>query len=157
MLKSPIAMTQPQDKPPNPLPTETDPRFPSGPWLGFWIQTGLGKQPMSLSLAFVDGRITGAGRDLIGPFDFTGTYDLKSGRVQMLKQYQQAHRVMYDGANQGDGLWLWGVWSILSQRGGFHLWPEGQDDPTQRHLTSEQELSAPASKSRLKLDELLPI
>jgi len=48
------------------LPTvETDPRFPSGPWVGFWIQSGLGKQPMSLSLAFINGRVAGSG-DLSG-------------------------------------------------------------------------------------------
>ena len=27
---------------------ETDPRFPSGPWVGFWMQQGFGKQKMSL-------------------------------------------------------------------------------------------------------------
>ena len=32
---------------------ETDPRFLSGPWTGFWLQTGWGKQKMSLSLAFL--------------------------------------------------------------------------------------------------------
>ena len=50
---------------------ETDPRFPSGPWIGFYIQRGHGKQQMSLSLAFVDGRVTGTGRDIVGRFDFS--------------------------------------------------------------------------------------
>src|SRR5579859_7531420 len=99
---------------------ETDPRFPSGPWVGFWIQNGWGKQQMSLSLAFVKGRIVGSGRDIIGPFDFSGTYDLETGRVLMTKQYERAHRVAYDGANQDDGMWLWGVWNLRSFRGGWH-------------------------------------
>ena len=131
---------------------ETDPRFPSGPWIGFWIQQRLGKQPMSLSLQFVEGRVAGSGRDIIGRFDFSGIYDLKSGRVIMTKQYEGRHRVQYDGANQGDGMWLWGVWNIRSARGGFHLWPEGEDDPTQRRLEAEKELP---KLRRLKRGELV--
>jgi len=131
---------------------ETDPRFPSGPWVGFWIQRGLGKQPMSLSLAFVNGRVAGSGRDIIGQFDFSGNYDLKTGRVVMTKQYERAHRVAYDGANQNDGMWLWGTWTIGPDHGGWHLWPEGEDDPTQKHLKAEKELPKPG---RLKRGELV--
>jgi hypothetical protein len=109
---------------------------------------------MSLSLAFVDGRITGNGRDIVGPFAFDGTYDLKSGRVLMTKQYEGAHRVAYDGANQNDGMWLWGTWNIRSTRGGFHLWPEGEDDPTQRRLKAEEELPKPR---RLRRGELVGV
>src|ERR1700691_2560590 len=94
------------DNSPKPA-VESDPRFPSGPWEGFWIQRGMGKQQMSLSLAFLDGRVAGSGRDIIGRFDFDGTYDLKTGRVTMTKKYEGAHRVDYDGANQNDGMWLW--------------------------------------------------
>jgi hypothetical protein len=82
---------------------ETDTRFPSGPWMGFWIQRRLGKQQMSLSLAFVAGRVTGNGRDIVGCLAFDGTYDLKTGRVIMPKQYAKAHRVEYDGTNQDSG------------------------------------------------------
>jgi hypothetical protein len=70
----------------------------------------------------------------------------------MTKQYEKAHRVAYDGANQNDGMWLWGVWNIRSLRGGWHLWPEGEDDPTQRGLRAEKELPKPR---RLKRGELL--
>jgi hypothetical protein len=131
---------------------ENDPRFLSGPWVGFWIQHRLGKQRMSLSLAFVAGRVTGNGRDIVGRFAFDGTYDLKTGRVVMTKQYERAHRVDYDGTNQGDGMWLWGVWNIRTVRGGFHLWPEGEDDPTQGRLKAEKELQKPR---RLKRGELV--
>ena len=131
---------------------ETDPRFPSGPWIGFWIQRGFGKQKMSLSLAFINGRVVGCGRDVVGRFDFNGIYDLKTGRVQMVKLYERAHRVDYDGTNQGDGMWLWGVWSIRTIRGGFHLWPEDEDDPTQRQLKAEKELQEPR---RVKRGELV--
>ena len=136
---------------------ETDPRFPSGPWIGFWIQRRWGKQQMSLSLAFVEGRVSGSGRDIVGRFDFNGTYDLKTGRVLMTKQYEGAHRVEYDGTNQGDGMWLWGVWNIRTVRGGFHLWPEGEDDPTQRRLKAEKELQKPIRlKSGKLVGELAP-
>ena len=133
---------------------ETDPRFPSGPWTGFWMQRGWGKQRMSLSLAFSNGVVTGVGMDVVGRFEFRGNYDLKSGRVRMTKQYVGAHRVEYDGANQDDGLWIWGIWSVFSHRGGFHLWPEGEDDPTQRKAAAELEM--PKSTGRLKSGELLP-
>ena len=128
---------------------EIDPRFPSGPWVGFWIQDGWGNQRMSLSLAFANGRVTGSGRDIVGRFDFSGTYDLKSGRVEMVKHYDtRVHLVSYNGANQGDGMWLWGVWNILAAyRGGFHLWPEGEEDPTKRRLKAEA--TVPVSR-RLK-------
>jgi hypothetical protein len=135
---------------------ETDPRFPSGPWVGFWIQDVMGKQMMSLSLAFFDGRVTGTGRDIVGRFDFLGRYELKTGRVRMTKQYQDAHQILYEGANQNDGQWLWGIWTIPHlARGGFHIWPEGEDDPTQKHLRTEKELPKP--KRSLKKGELLPL
>jgi hypothetical protein len=134
---------------------ETDPRFPSGPWIGFWIQRGFGKQKMSLSLAFINGRVIGCGRDVVGRFDFSGTYDLKTGRVVMTKQYEKAHRVEYDGANHGDGMWLWGVWNIRSVRGGFHIWPEGEDDPTQRRLKTEAKIPVGRRLKRGELAEVL--
>jgi len=56
------------------------------------------------------------------------------------------------GANYGDGIWLWRVWNIRTVRGGFHLWPEGEDDPTQRQLRAEEELLKPR---RLKRGELV--
>ncbi len=135
---------------------ETDSRFPSGPWVGFWIQDMMGKQRMSLSLAFSDGRVTGGGRDIVGRFDFLGRYDLKTGRVRMTKQYQNAHQVIYEGANQNDGQWVWGIWTIRHvARGGFHIWPEGEEDPTQRNLKAEKELPRP--NRSLKKGELMPL
>jgi hypothetical protein len=131
---------------------ETDPRFPSGPWTGFWIQRRHGRQKMSLSLSFMNGRVFGTGRDMIGCFDFSGSYDVKTGRVQMSKQYEGAHRVAYEGANQGDGQWLWGVWKMRIDSGGFHMWPESEEDPTQRGLRAEEEVPTPV---RLKKGELV--
>lgn len=122
------------------LPVETDPRFPSGAWTGFWIQAGLGKQSTSVTFRFADGKIQGAGSDMIGKFVFAGDYELKSGRCVMTKQYLGAHRVEYEGVCEGRELWLWGMWRIRWDKGGFHLWPEGEPDPTQKRLHAELDL-----------------
>lgn len=124
---------------------ETDERFPSGPWKGFWLQRGLaGRQWMAgLHLRFAEGRVEGEGTDCVGDFVFSGSYDLRTGRVTMLKQYVGAHAVEYDGRNDNDGLWLWGLWRIRGfDSGGFHMWPAGVEDPTQRRLEAEEELPA---------------
>ncbi len=99
-------------------------------------------------------RVSGSGRDIVGRFSFSGTYDLGNGRVVMTKQYEKAHQVAYDGANQNDGMWIWGVWTLRRTRGGFHLWPEGEEDPTQRNLKAEKELPKPR---RLKRGELMEV
>ncbi len=108
---------------------------------------------MSLALTFVEGRVTGSGSDMVGRFDFSGSYDLKTGRVVLTKQYEGAHRVAYEGANQNDGMWMWGVWSIRSDRGGWHLWPQGEDDPTLRRLKVEKKLPKPRRMKRGQLVE----
>lgn len=131
---------------------ETDERFPSGPWVGFWLQKPLtGRQWMrDLWLEFVDGKIAGGGRDWVGPFHCRGSYDLKSGGVTIYKDYVDAHTVEYRGQNQNDGQWLWGVWHLpsIGERGGFHLWPKGAKDPTQHELKAEAE---PPVRARVKL------
>ena len=127
---------------------ETDPRFPSGKWTGFWLQRHYtGRQWMSLRLTFQSGAVRGSGSDRIGDFAMAGTYDLKTGKCSIEKTYRGAHRVSYEGRNEGDGLWIWGLWTIPSlDRGGFHLWPAGEDDPTGRRLRAERE--APADRAR---------
>lgn len=136
---------------------ETDPRFPSGPWVGFWIQRGFGKQKTSTILTFRDGRIDGAGGDIAGRFSFTGTYDLKTGRCKMDKQYFGGHLVKYDGVNEGEGLWLWGLWTLYGDRGGFHLWPEGENDPTEKRTSVELETPADAERQEKRVPaEILP-
>ena len=140
---------------PEPRPgAETDPRFPSGRWVGFWLQRHMpGRQYMSFDLAFADGRVSGVGADCIGDFAFSGHYDLANGTLVLLKQYRGAHLVEYEGRNEDDGQWVWGVWTIRGMdQGGFHLWPDGEDDPTQRHLKREQDLPTRHSKRRIRLE-----
>ena len=130
---------------------ETDPRFPTGRWTGFWLQRAYaGRQWMSLYLAFFQGIVRGGGSDRIGDFDLTGSYDLATGNCTVLKAYHGAHGVSYAGRNEGDGQWIWGVWTIRAfDRGGFHIWPEGEDDPTGRRLKAEKE--QPAEQPRVRL------
>ncbi len=127
---------------------ETDPRFPSGPWTGFFLQRLLpGKHLMELQLTFQQGNMTGDGRDLVGKFIIRGRYNVADGRCHFTKRYVGKHDVFYQGFNEGKG--IWGVWEIVAdknmegQHGGFHIWPEGMADPTGSKLSAAQELPAP--------------
>ena len=118
---------------------ETDPRFPSGPWTGFFLQKSIpGRHHMDLRLTFRNGDMTGEGRDRVGEFLIKGRYDLSNGKCHWTKKYIGKHDVFYDGFNEGKG--IWGVWEIVFDRGGFHIWPEGQGDPTNEYLKAEADL-----------------
>jgi hypothetical protein len=123
---------------------ETDPRFPSGPWTGFWLQAILpGRQFMELQLKFCTGALSGEGRDRVGPFTFRGHYDTQDGKCTWIKQYIGQHSINYKGYNEGKG--IWGVWEMAPENapaahhGGFHIWPKGMHDPTQPTLGEETE------------------
>jgi hypothetical protein len=124
---------------------ETDARFPSGPWTGFFLQKAIpGRHLMELRLQFRDGTITGEGRDWVGPFLVRGRYNLADGRCYWQKRYLAKHDVFYTGFNEGKG--IWGTWEIPTQidpdirAGGFHIWPEGMADPTRPALREEADL-----------------
>lgn len=131
------------EQPPTP---ESDPRFPSGSWVGFFLQKIFpGRHAMELRLKFHAGNMTGEGRDWVGDFLITGFYDLGDGKCSWTKKYLAKHSVFYQGYNEGKG--IWGVWTIRSvgieQSGGFHIWPEGFGDPTNEYLVEEADLPAP--------------
>ncbi len=124
---------------------ETDPRFPSGPWTGFFLQRAIpGRHRMELRLTFRDGVMEGEGRDWVGAFVIRGRYSIDDGRCHWTKRYLGKHDVFYKGFNEGKG--IWGVWEMPHiplpgfNTGGFHIWPEGQPDPTGSHLTAAAEL-----------------
>jgi hypothetical protein len=122
------------DPPPQP-PAETDPRFPSGPWQGFFLMAHWpGRHTMELHLTFRQGVMTGEGRDMIGPFLIRGKYNTDDGKCHWSKRYVGKHDVAYQGYNEGKG--IWGIWEIPpTLRGGFHIWPTAMGDPTFPKLT----------------------
>ena len=136
-------------------PSEADPRFPSGPWTGFFLERGSSTRNwMELILLFREGILTGEGRDRVGPFLVRGRYNLDDGSCRWVKKYIGRHDVFYSGFNEGRG--IWGVWEIAPyQRGGFHIWPEAMGDPTQQHLSAEADL--PSSSDPPNDPEAVPI
>ena len=124
------------------LTVETDERFPSGPWTGFFLQPGTPERHwMDLDLVFRDGVMAGAGRDRVGKFSVTGRYHLDNGRAYWSKTYVAQHTIAYTGYNEGKG--IWGTWEYQSNwRGGFHIWPVAMGDPTQQKLTEAVETPA---------------
>ena len=133
---------------PGPLDLESDPRFPSGPWTGFFLQPLVpGRHLMELRLTFRGGAISGEGRDWGGEFVVRGRYDTADGRCHWSKRYLGEHDVFYRAFNEGKG--IWGTWEIAAtraepgQHGGFHIWPEGMANPTGEHLTEEADVPAP--------------
>jgi len=127
---------------------ETDPRFPSGRWIGFFVQKHLlpGKHSMELHLTFADGTLSGDGRDCVGKFTVHGRYNLADGRCRWTKLYLGKHAVYYEGFNEGQG--IWGAWHIpatsltIEVSGGFHIWPEDMSDPTGQSLHEHAEVPA---------------
>jgi hypothetical protein len=128
-----------------PTDLETDPRFPSGRWTGFFLQKAIpGRHLMDLRLQFHAGSVTGEGRDWVGPFIVHGRYNLDDGRVHWQKRYLAKHDVFYKGYGEDKG--IWGTWEIptvadpLLRTGGFRIWPEGMPDPTQPTLHEAADL-----------------
>jgi hypothetical protein len=127
----------------SPVTLETDDRFASGKWEGFFLQPPIaGRSQMELVLTFQNGVMTGEGHDWGGEFLIRGQYDVQDGLCHWLKQYIGKHQVFYRGFNEGRG--LWGVWEIpqnwYASRGGFHIWPKGMADPTSADLKEEAPL-----------------
>jgi hypothetical protein len=143
---------------------ETDPRFPSGKWTGFFLQRLIpGRHQMELILTFHQGTMTGEGRDWVGEFLIRGRYDTSDGRCHWTKRYVGKHDVFYEGFNEGKG--IWGHWEITAsseyprQHGGFHIWPEGMTDPTGHvlHAEAEAPVEPPPEPVREEKRELEPV
>ena len=89
----------------SPATLETDDRFPSGKWIGFYLQPPVpGRGPMELLLTFQNGSMTGEGRDPVGEFLINGKYAVEDGQCHWIKQYIGQHQVFYRGFNEGKGI-----------------------------------------------------
>ena len=140
---------------------ETDPRFPSGPWTGYFLQKEVpGRHQMELKLSFAAGTLQGEGRDWVGPFHVRGRYNVDDGQCYWTKRYVGKHDVTYKGYAEAKG--IWGMWELVSQgiasKGGFHIWPEGLPDPTTDRLAAEAEIpDAEFISSEIGEPELAPV
>src|SRR5262249_19364078 len=140
---------------------ETDPRFPSGPWQGFFLMVGWpGRHSMELHLELRKTVMKGEGRDRIGEFLLHSKYSTDDGKCHWIKHYIGKHDVFYQGYNEGKG--IWGVWEIPPEhRGGFHIWPTSMGDPTFPKLTealdASVEFNAVQDLEDLQVEELQPV
>jgi hypothetical protein len=123
---------------------ETDDRFPSGMWRGYFLQPQKpGEHAMELQLVFRGGTIRGEGRDWVGEFTIRGSYSTTDGKCSWIKQYLAKHMVAYKGYGEGRG--IWGTWDMYEPgwRGGFQIWPVGHCVGGDS-LVVEEEVEAPA-------------
>jgi hypothetical protein len=136
---------------------EPDGRFPSGPWLGFFLQPTLpGKHWMELILTFRQGVMEGEGRDWVGEFRIKGKYQVDDGKCWWTKTYIKRHSIAYQGYNEGKG--IWGTWEYDStHKGGFRIWPEGMADPTQAHLAEEVDAPGPELPIEDPVESIEPV
>jgi len=111
-------------------------RYPSGAWTGFFLDSEQSHvEWLDLDLTFDDGKLHGAGRDPSGAFEVVGSYDPRLNVCTWTKRYSPSHEVTCKGYNEGKG--IWGVWQQSSQRGGFHIWPVGMDNPTSQRREAQ--------------------
>lgn len=120
---------------------EQDPRFPSGPWFGFYRQGGM-QSRQRFNLQFRAGAVRGEGKDPVNSFVVTGTYCTDTGVVTLTKSYD-TYRVFYRGtASPDDG--IPGIWNIpyfggvISDTGEFHIWPDELAMEETRRLAREE-------------------
>lgn len=140
---------------------EHDPRFPSGPWTGFFLQLWLpGRHTTTMRLIWCNGVLAGTGEDWVGLYTIDGHYDLASGQCVWTKQYLGKHAVAYRGVNDGRG--IWGVWEIRQfgglyiDRGGFHIWPEGTDVSEESDEAEQALLAVMRKEFGSRLFRMLP-
>jgi len=130
-------MTPESPRPPEDA--ESDPRYPSGKWAGFWVQKlpFPAKPRQEMILTFRRGEIDGEGRDMVGHFFVRGFYSTDDGKCRWHKKYVGKHDVFYQGFAEGKG--IWGTWEVEGNQGGFHIWPEGVGEPSSPALEAEAE------------------
>jgi hypothetical protein len=107
---------------------ETDSRFPTGPWKGYYIQFGQ-RGWQQLNLSFSGGKIEGTALDKGGEADVHGTYDLSTGTVNLVKIYYY-HKVEYRGDVRDKGIrgGFMIRYPLAIDTGDFYIWPDTNPD-----------------------------
>ena len=111
-----------------------DPDFPSGEWVGFYLQSGE-RYRQDLRLQFTDGRVSGSGDDNVGVFAIRGHYDAESLEVTWTKSYA-THSVWYRGFREIKG--IWGTWEIPEESGAEALVLVGENHRPKLHDMLDQ-------------------
>ena len=111
---------------------ETHPLFPSGEWEGFYTYSfgpSADQHKMAFFLDFQNNLVKGTGSDDVGGFFWEGSYDKESLTCKVIKSYA-THTVSYRGHVDENG--IWGTWEMAFLKGGFHIWPKGNEESKQR-------------------------
>ena len=117
--------------------------FPSGEWVGFYVYSGRAQRYlMDLILEFRAGAISGEGADGIGPFSILGKYSEDTRECSWTKTYLGQHSVEYVGFGEDKG--IWGTWDLWGEKGGFHIWPLG-NQPDAKSIEEETSLGQPVT------------
>ena len=101
---------------------------------------------MRFRLSFEGRRISGAGVDGDGPFDFSGEYEPEDRFVTLHKRYRNLN-VCYRG--EWDGAMVSGRSVITAEgfydTGEFEMWPESDEEDLRVAFAAEQEAKSPVS------------
>lgn len=94
---------------------ESDPRFPSGIWRGYYTQPNTGSEQhlTEAHLHFFSGQIEGWGEDKVGSFNLEGGYRLTDGSCFWTKHYHGRHSLAYRGEASGGA--LSGIWEASTR------------------------------------------
>jgi hypothetical protein len=114
--------------------------FPSGrPWVGFYTYSSrMRRYLMDLHLPFHGGKIKGEGADGLDFCSISGTCDERKLECAWQKIHPTRPAVAYSGSREGKG--IWGIWSLPSYTGGFHIWPLTEGGPPDlRESEAEEE------------------
>lgn len=117
--------------------TSSDP--PSGLWKGYYCYSAGGiRHRQELDLKFRNYCISGDGSDGVSPFLIAGRYD-ERGEVIWTKTYPGSHQVQYRGFYEKKS--IWGTWEIRGtvSRGGFRIWPAGEEADESAEVEAEVE------------------
>jgi hypothetical protein len=103
--------------------------FLQGPWTGFYnYGRSTRKHRMDLVLTFADRMVSSGGNDDFGHFVVAGRFDGIKDECHWTKTYIGEHDVYYRGFR--DGKWIWGLWELSRESGGFHIGPSARKKET---------------------------